>query len=248
MHVRWRSLDAPQRKHFVGFVAARPIVDYYAIVKRARPAGCASGSPGSMGRSGMRPTGLCRRRGSAPELGRSGFLGVELAIEFQFGRGGRSFEFGFVFFDGSDRRTLLELSSSREQERASNAPLARRLNPRQNIAKERHTGKANALGTSIPRNGFRIYCGCESAPGSIGTQMVRAARNCSPAERGRQSSPEVAPQFRTARPLWRRIRTFALVVQATCSFSVSNDAKFPTFPTVASSRLSPLVCRMPFRP
>jgi len=45
-----------------------------------------------------------------------------------------------------------------------------------------------------------------------------------------------------------RIRTLALVVQSTCGFSVSIDAKVLMFHTTASSRFRPPVCRMPLRP
>ena len=45
-----------------------------------------------------------------------------------------------------------------------------------------------------------------------------------------------------------RIRTLALVVQSTCSFSVTIDAKVLMFHTTASSRFRPPLCRMPLRP
>jgi hypothetical protein len=45
-----------------------------------------------------------------------------------------------------------------------------------------------------------------------------------------------------------RIRTLALVVHATCGFSVNIDAKVLMFHTTASSRFRPPICRMPLRP
>ena len=47
---------------------------------------------------------------------------------------------------------------------------------------------------------------------------------------------------------WCRIRTFALVVQSTWSFSVGIDSEGPTFRVIASLKIRPPICRIPFRP